>query len=277
MDLFRSVKSSYLYPMRSIVVIYFCAFGCLSLSCQSTTRMRYSTEAERLGIYGPVERIVTYIHQKYETESRWRPVQKSVKVFNQQGNLIYDTLYDLVFGDANVQHFTYSSEGALLSTMGFIDGKKNTAMLCRYDGEGKLTRADIFDGNDKLSDYYQVEELHGNGEMKSARHYSAAGKLLNSLHHKYEGNVRVSEVYRDRKDSIYESYHYTLTKNKWRSREIYTSILNGVSYSDTTFYDYASPDHAGNWQEMITVASGSVVEKKVRSFSYYQMLQLQSR
>jgi len=237
----RRLKVKLLYGSMQAGLLFY-----LFASCSENESIRYLTDLEQDNINGPVIRLVTETYQVDSLGQTGNLESVTIEIFNKLGYTITDSTKNLMPANEVVNFLEYNRNGSLSSVITFENGKKQSSMSLRYNGD-RCTLINMYDVNAKLQGYYDNISQTKRGLLLSVNSYDSTGSLVMSFVNEYDSIYQTRATAKDRTGTVKSDIIIHLTENKQQKDVLEVSYFKDSSTQKHLFYNYDKWDSVGNW------------------------------
>jgi hypothetical protein len=250
-----------------LLVRFVCTFYIL-ISCSGNQSIRYLTDLEQANIKGKVTKLVTRTYNIDSIGKIEELESETTEIFDNKGYTITDTTRNFIDSNEVIKFFIYNKNGSLASESTIENGKKQSKMLLKYDGD-KCVAIKIYDSNDKLESYYNNISQTEHGLLSNLNSYDTTGKLTMSYMNEYDGIYQINATAKDSKGVLKSTVKIDLNDRKDQENTLEISYFKDSTVQKYLSYKCEVFDTAGNWiQQTVFNEKGKAIKISKRIFQY---------
>jgi hypothetical protein len=238
------------------------------ISCSGNQSIKYLTDLEQANIKGHAIKLITETY-KIDSLGNIEKLESSViEIFNNPGYTVTDTAKDFIENNEVVNFLNYNQNGSLSSSSTIENGKKQSKMLLKYDGD-KCIFIQNFDSNDKLESYYENISQNKHGLLLKLNSYDASGRFAMSFINEYDSIYQIRATAKDSSGTLTSEVKIALTDKKYEENILEVSYFKDSVAQKYLSYKYQIWDTAGNWiQQSVFDNKGKAIKIVRRFFTY---------
>jgi hypothetical protein len=252
----------------NLLVKIFCILFSL-VSCSGNQSIKYLTDLEQANIKGHVIKLITETYKIDSLGDIGKLETRVIEIFNHLGYTVTDTAKDFIENNEVVNFLKYNQNGSLSALSTFENGKKQSKMLLKYDGD-QCKVIQLYDSNDKLESYYDNILQNKYGLLLKLNSYDASGRFITSFTNEYDSIYQIRATAKDSSGTPTSDVKIALNNKKYQENMLEISYVKGAVAQKYFSYKYQVSDRAGNWVQQSVFDDNGKAIKIVRRFFTYE-------